>query len=349
MLRDFRSPFLAPRLAAYKYNVNGTTKTQSLGVGSASVVANGTGVSTVTWGRPFGRTAVTVVSPNNDVAAGSYAYNVSPFSSVTGTKVNTVDRTLTQSNGTVNGITLGWDQRDATRYTRRANVVRGDFDQTGIVALQVNTSGSGSVTINKRAVFSLTRNGTGDVTIVLRRAFATANITGAATCVGSSPLSCTLSCSGADTFRLRGFTANSTTPADGIFNVIIVGDLQGVGERTASTPVMSDQRKPILFGYHVTTTAGTQTLAIGTGDVTITKPNTGRCALTFTQAFAREAIVVACASFEASGQVVLANVDVSSSTGFEVKVYNASASLTDPVAGGGFSVIGVGFDDATEY
>lgn len=349
MLRDVRSRFLKPRLLAIRYTTASNVVTINQGIGSFKATSASTGSAVCTWTRQFARRPIIVASASaSDIANGGFVSGTAnTFPTALGHTFLSVDSTATADDGTVKALILGYDSRDATAYSRRANVVRGEMDQSKIVALRIDTSGSASTTINARAVFSLTRNGTGDVTVKLRSAFANASFVPVGTAVSTTGQIVNTTVTASDTFRFEVFTNGGTTAADGIVNLIVVGDAQGNGERVAAGPLMSDQRKPLLFGYSVIYAGGVPGYDLNSGDATLTDTATGRTTFTFQQAFRREPIVVAMPI--ANTGVQCCTLRASSSSAIEVGQFSAANALADCTDTSGFQLIGIGFDDSNEF
>lgn len=353
MLRDIRSSFLKPRLIALKYTTASSAVTINEGVGSAAITSAATGSGVITISRAFARRPICVANASSaNIAAGGFVAgtaNLYPTSSTHTLK--TVDSSATADDGTCHAVFLGYDYRDSLRYSRRTNVVRGELDLTRVLAFRVNTAGSGSVTINARNVSVLTRNGTGDITLSFRKAFAHTGVVAIATAVLDTGQIVMIGSTSSNSITLKSFTNGGTTAADAIINCIVIGDDQGGGqgptERVAATPAMTDQRKPVLFGYSTIYAAGVPGYDLNSGDATLADTATGRTTFTFREKFAREAIV--CAMPIANTGVQCCTIDTSSATGFEVKQFDSSNNLADCTNTSGFQLIGIGFDDSTEY
>jgi len=352
MLRDVRSSFLAPRLIGLKYTTASNAVTIGEGVGSASITSAGTGQGVIAFRRAFARRPIVVASPSSaDIAAGGYVITgTNTYPAATGLTVTTANSSVSADDGTCYMLALGYDQRDGTRYSRRSNVVRGEVDQGKIVALRIDTSKTTlatGITINNRAGFIWTRNGTGDVTITLRSAFAHTSFVAVGTAVSATGQQVMTDVTASNTVRVKVFTNGGTTPADGIVNLICYGDAQGPGERAVGNPLMNDQRRPQLFGYSIIYTSGVPTYDFNSGDATLAATATGRVTFTHRQAYRREPIVVALPIFNIATQCC--TIDNSSSTAFEVKNFSSGNALADCANGGGFQLIGIGWDDPSEY
>lgn len=352
MLRDIRHPYLSPRLVSLKYTTASNVVTINQGVGSATITSAATGSGVVTFSRAFARKPLLVATASsNDVAAGGFVSGTAnTYPTATGFTTKTVNSSATADDGTAYCLFLGYDQKDAVRRSRRANVVRGDLDQSKVVALRIDTSKTTiatGVTINARAVRAFTQNGTGDVTLSLRSAFANSSFVAVGTAVLATGQIVQVHVTNSDTVQVKVFTNGGTTPADGVVNLILVGDSQGPAERTAATPAMSDQRKPVLFGFSVIYSGGVPALDFNLGDATLVDTSTGVTTHVFTQAFARTPII--CAYPIANTGVQCCTISGDSSTGFVVRQFSSANAAADCTDASGYQVIGIGFDDGSEY
>lgn len=352
MLRDIRHAFLKPRLVPLKYTTASNVVTLSEGVGSATITSAATGSGVITFKRPFARKPLLVANASSaDIAAGGFVSGTAnTYPTATGHTTLSVNSSAVADDGTSSCLFLGYDMRDATRYSRRANVVRGDTDLVKIVALRIDTSKTtlaDGVTINNKGVRAFTQNGTGDVTISLCSAFAHTGFVAVATAVLTTGQIVMTNVTNSDTVQVKVFTNGGTTPANGIVNLLCVGDAQGPAERTAAGPAMSDQRKPIMFGWSVIYAAGVPGYDFNSGDATLTDTSTGVTTFAFTEAFRREPII--CAYPIANTGVQCCTVSGSSSTGFVVRQFSSANAAADCTNTSGFQVIGIGFDDPSEY
>jgi hypothetical protein len=170
MLRDVRSPFLAPRLVGVRYTVSGGTSV-SPGVTGTEFTSSGisAGAFTLALRRAFSRRGIFVGNASSiDVGLGGFiGGTANTFPGATGHKIISNNAGGTPTNGTVHGMYLGFDSGQQGRFKRSSNVIRCALDMGIIRALRVNTTNPGTVSINARN-FSLVRNGTGDVTITLK-------------------------------------------------------------------------------------------------------------------------------------------------------------------------------------
>lgn len=349
MLREIRSPFLAPRLLALKYTTAANVVTQSEGVGCATITSAATGSGVCTWKKAFARRPLVVATADGaNVAAGGFVNGTAnTFATATGHTMVTVNSSATADDGTCYALALGYDMKDATRYSRRSAIAWGEVDQTKIVACRIDTSGSGSVTINARNVSVVTRTGTGDLTIKLRTAFAHTGFVAVGTAIKTTGQIVQTQVTTADTVRVTVFTNGGTTPADGIVNLLLVGDAQGNSERACPAPCMSDQRMPIIFGYSVIYASGVPGYDFNSGDATLANTATGRTTFTFSRAFAREPIVVAMPVSNTGVQCC--TLRASSSSAIEIGQFSSANVLAVCTDTSGFQLIGVGWDDSSEY
>ena len=345
MLREIRNAFVGPRIVTFGYTTNSNAVTQIEGVGDVKITSAATGSGVASFYRAFGRNSIVVANTSSvDVAAGGFtAMTATP--SATGFTLISKNPSNAADDGTVYGVALGFEARDATRYRKDCNVLVCRDTSMRVQAFQVNTASSGTIVINKRNA-TLTRNGTGDVTLAFRSAFGNDAIC-IATPVGATCAVCNVAAVSATSCQIK-CTNSAGSAADAVFNLLVIGD----GSRNAGAairgPVRSDQRLPYLFGYTVIYTSGVPAYTINSGDATLTDTATGRATFTFKEAFARESIVCAM-PISAGTTMKRCQIDTSSSTGFEVKHFSAAPALEDPADTYGFNVIGIGFDDSTEY
>ena len=349
MQREIRSSFLNPRLQAFKYTTASNVVTISQGAGAAAITSAATGSGVLTFKPGCCRRPICVANASSvDIAAGGFASGTTnTYPAASGFTLKTVNSSAVADDGTCHAVFLGYDSRDATRYSRRANAVRSSLDHTRVLAFRCNTAGSGSVSINARNV-SVTSSTTGDIVLNFRTAFANSNPTVIATAVLGTGQIVMVDAVSASSVRLKSFTNGGTTAADAIINVIVVGDSQGPGEKAGGAmPTTSDQRKPIIFGYSVIYAAGVPGYDLNSGDATLVDTSGGTTTFTFREKFAREPII--CAMPITNTGVQCCTINTSSSTGFQVLQFSSANSLADCTNGGGFQLIGIGFDDATEY
>jgi hypothetical protein len=181
------------------------------------------------------------------------------------------------------------------------------------------------------------------MTLTLRSAYASTPVV-IATPKDAACRTALVSSTDSKTVRIQVFDKDGTAQ-DAIVNVIVIGDAQGTGERVSSTPAMSDQRKPIIFGYSLKYASGTPAIDIGTGDVTIS--GTTEVTFTPTLAYAREPII--CAMQIANAASRWCTITSAGTSTFKVKCWASGGTAVVPTDTAGFQLIGVGFDDACEY
>lgn len=347
MLREIRSPFLKPRIIPFKVTTAANVATIGNGIGDITATSDATGKAVVSVSRAFARRPIVVANASSaDVAAGGYVAGVTnTFPAATGTTLYTYDTSASGDDGSMYGIMLGYDMKDATRYGRRANVLRARRTKSAMIAFQVNTASSGTIVIGTKSA-SLVRNGTGDITLTFKPAFSNNAVSAIATPVSATAAVAMVASTDATSVRVKIFSTAGVA-ADGIVNIIVVGNYSMTGSCEHYAPVSSRQRKAIILGYSIVYASGAPGVDFNSGSATLTDTATGRCTFTFAQKFARETII--CAMPIANAATRYCTIDNSASTGFEVKNWSSAPALADPSDTAGFQVIGLGFDDACEY
>lgn len=350
MLRDVRCGFLKPRLIGLNYNAPGTGVTINAGKGSAAITSTVSGVAVITFARSYARRGCFVATAGSDVGSASYVGSAAVSNFPTALSYNPVSRnsSATHAGGTVHCLNLGFDSVETLRFKQDANVVRSEFDQGVLHAFKYDST-TPSISVGARH-FSIVKNGTGDVTLTFKNSAMSA-ATSAVVCaipVSASDLVCNISTVSGLSVRILTFSTGAVA-TDSPVNVLVYLDAQGTTERVACTPLMSTQRKPILFGYSVLYTAGAPVLesVLGSTDVTIANTATGRVTFTFANAFKRIPIMIATAGENTTTR--WCTIDNVTTSAFEVKNWTSAPALGNPTNGSGFQVIGIGFNDATEY
>ena len=347
MLRDVRSPFLRPRLFGVKYNTASNVYTQNTGIGFLKGTSGSSGSAVTTFVRAFARRGCVVANASSlDVGNGGFVGGTAnTFPQASSHTLVSNNKSGSPTDGTVHALFLGFDSKEFGRYKKTANVVRCDFDQGHIRAFRINTTSS-TITINGRNA-TLVKNGTGDVTITLKNTSAAVSLpVVVGTALSATTLICNTDAVTTTSFRIKlSNVAGSLT--DGIVNILCLTDDQGTAERVAATPLMSSQRKPILFGYSAVYASGAPGYDFNSGDATLVNTATGRVTFTFKEAFRREPIVVAMPIANSTTQTC--TIDNSSSTAFEVKNWTSGSALANPTDTAGFQLIGIGWDDPSEY
>lgn len=342
MLRDIKSPFLRPRLIPFTVTKS-TAYSLACGTGSVTPVAGSTGVTNLDFSTAFARTQISVVTAmSSDVASGGYA--VTNMGTASRIQVGTFAPAGTGDDGSFSGFTLGYDSPETQRCMRRANSVRSYNDAQRIEAFQVNTASE--ILIGKGRA-TLTINGTGDVTITLKQAFSSSAVSATATPVSATGAVCMIHSISASAIRVKCFTTAGVA-ADKTFNIIIVGSDSISTTRGSGSIVRTSQRKPVLFGYRIAYSSGVPDYSINSGDATLTDAGTGESAFVFRQAFRREPVIVA-STIAGAGTTRYSTITGSTSAGFTVLQFDSTPSAADPADNAGFSVVGIGFDDPSEY
>ena len=348
MLRDVRMGFLKPRLLGFNYKTASNVVTMNAGVGSAVISSSAAGTASHTFTRSFARRGLFVATAGSDVANAAYVGGTNnTFPTALGFSPIARNASASNTDGTVHCLHLGFDSLETLRFKQDANVVRSEFDQGVLQAFRYNSTTP--TILNGARQFSIVKSGTGDVTLTFKNApSGSKNCVVCAIPVSASALVCNISTVSGLSVRILTFsTAGSATDAQ--VNVLVYQDAQGPSEKVSCTPLMSSQRKPILFGYSVLYASGAPTLesVLGSTDVTIANTATGRVTFTFAQGFQRAPVMIATAINNTATRYC--TIDNVSNTAFEVKNWSSAPALANPTDGSGFQVIGIGFNDATEY
>ena len=344
MLRELKTAFLRPRLIGFKATAASGVATLGSGLNEVTVASSGTGIVTSTFKQPFNRTAITVGALSSaDVAAGGYIqYNATPGG--VSTQLKTCANGGSADDGTVYGLTLGYDSSDATRYRKDAYVVHASRRVSRLLGFQVNTATSSIVIGGRHA--TLSKTGTGDVTLTLRTAFGNANVVAIPTIVGTTALSIGVESTSASQVRIKIFNSGGTA-TDATFNLLVFGSNDRDGTYQIGGSVENEQRKPRLIAGHIRYDgSGVPSIIVGTGDYTLVDTATGRATLTYKEAFRREAIVVCTLGI---GTSVWPTVTASSASAVEIRNHNAAGTLQDPGSNGGAMFLALGSDDPSEY
>jgi hypothetical protein len=147
----------------------------------------------------------------------------------------------------------------------------------------------------------------------------------------------------ADEFQLATLdSSNSFTEYPTNFMILV--EESHVAHLEQGRVVQCPFRKPRMLAIYITISKGTPSISTGVGHATVADTGTGRYTLTYTDAFAREPVVVA--SCHHSGTNTFASIRSSSATGVEVNCSNALGALADPT---GMYVLIVGSDSSEDY
>ena len=347
MLRQIRSAFNSPRLCYCKYASSGSTISQTVGVGGIKLTSSGTGIGNAVMNRTFGRNAIVVASPSSaDIDGGGTVSGTIPSAS-SFTLTTAAHNGGAADDGTAYAMVLGYDARDATRGTPTNGILTSRIGGTRLEGF-VFDGATSTITVGAKNA-TLTKNGTGDFTLTFRNPFGTGKTVAVASCVAAR-VAMVESCD-AKSVRIKMYVTSSAAASDATaVHVLVAGsDSNNNGEATLSMPVMSSSRKPRIFGYSVTYTTQAPAYTIGTGDATLADTAVGSATFTFTTPFARAPVVVAMPVGPALNTVKFCQINSCTATAVNVKILTAAAGAVDPDDGNGFNLIGLGWDDATEY
>lgn len=339
MLRTLKHDFAQPRLLAVGATSSGGSAT--VGINSDdiySATSGATGKITLTPRYGFRRAPIAVVTSDwNSIAAngGGYVDGTTAASSLTiGTHSGGAGA---GDDGTLNGLILGYNEADAVRSRKRAYEVNANLCRPKLYLFKV-TPATPAINIGNYHG-TLVKNGTGDVTITFNEPFGNGNVVAVATTIlgtrAEIHASATIS-----TVRVKVF-ANGVA-SDSPFYCVVMGQesLEKIGVQ--QDRVLVPGVKPRLVAGIITYSGGVPAVTVGTGAFTLTDTGTGDVAVAFTDAFAREPIVVASPNTATLVTVKAA----ASTTGFSLTHFNAAGTAADPTS---LHFMAFGFDDDSEY
>lgn len=334
MLREVKIAHLRPRIIPIKFTNSGTL-TINNGSRELTGVRNSTGDVTLTMSEPFARTPIMLsnIAGTNGANGGysSTAATASTFNNIARNQAGTV------TDSDIQGLIFGFDSSSST--TCQPQLVKATQNLPRIELFQVNTTTSTIVIGASKA--TLVKNGTGDVTLTLKNAFRSSEVTAFVAIVGATTLSPRTVSATPTTINIKIFDTASTA-AEGIVNIAVFGwDCKEPTQKGESI-LQSSQRKPRMLLFQVV--AASSTLSIGSEDGTCVRNNGGDYTMTFLKPFRREPL---CFPFGATtGSANRIRVVTQSST---------SVNIINESAGGGGSdtnhcgVLVFGFDDPSQY
>ena len=291
--------------------------------------------------KPFARAPIVVVGAGADISDGGAAFP-NPAATVSTISLNGISGGASAEVGGLEALALGYEVADTTVYSGSLKSgLRSSFRAPVIIEGQVAADGTKNI---GGSTFTSVKNSTGNYTITFTRAF------------GRLPTVVPTTFTRNGAAHVKSKTNNSVTiqtynaadsAADIKFNFVAYGSSSG-------HEVSLDQgglievgfRKPRIIGLKVTYSSGVPSIAIGTGLASVADTGTGIATLTYTEAFAREPIIIAGPE---TGNVRWVSLASSTSTGVALEFSNASGTLADPANAAGANVIIIGSDDAAEY
>lgn len=348
MLREIKEEHLYSRLIGFTADQASVVAEIGTSEQEGTISDGGAGTSTITLSRPFGRAPV-VVGGLVDAAidGGYFILSAAPTVSTIQVQTNRATDGLT-TDATYGCIALGWESPVTDRVAHAK--LKAARKRARLIAVQIDTAGSGTVNLGKGEVASISRTGTGDVTITLARPFQTQDAIGTisypvvavGTVVSANPNRAVKMFSAtASTIRFKVFSAGSVA-ADETFNAFILGwDTTETGVNSSSA-VMTGQRKPRLVSGVITVAAGTPAASVNTTDFSVGDTGTGVITVTLTNKFERAPIVIA--SCNGNSRAVVNTVAADS---FIIETGNAGGANAD--LSGDVHFMALGFDDTNDY
>lgn len=345
MLRTLKHAFNAPRLLAVKATSGAGACTVNISPDDIITAASAsTGKSYLTLGDSFQRPGVCVGSPFQSVgASGALLIDADPTEFIQ--SFLTHDGT-NPDDGAFNAFILGYDSQitDYIGYGKQLAPfeVYNAWNSARIELFKVTPHATTPTISIGNSKATLTRNGTGDYTITLKRPFSSDNVVAVGTVYKDTAahlhiVSCT-----ASAIRVLVGTAGAASDAAPFYLAVQGSDNPQYGSRHRKVTKVSD-RLPRLIAGHISYSGGTPSIVCGTDDFTLTDSGTGAVNVAFTNPFAREPIVIA--NKNSAGFVTIGT-PLDATTSCNLFSFNNSAVAADP---GDVHFMAFGFDDATEY
>ena len=322
--RDIRHAFVSPRIIPFKYTSNGASApTKAFGGDLTLTSGGGAGAVVFSIDKPFARNALVFASVGTDVADGGGCWESAQLTNSALT-MQSVNASGSIDDGTVYGFMLGYDSANTSHHGKKVSRLVCNRRHSRMLGFQVDTSSSGSIVINSGQA-TISRTGTGDVTVTLNalHAFGSTDVVVVATPLDDASHRVVVESTSANTFRLKRFDSSGTAQ-DGPLNVIVIGFEQAIDHGGARSLVKNTQLKPRVVAGKINETGGTPAVSIGTGDYTIVDDGVGTYTVTFTNAFAREPIIVA-----TSASASFCCIVNQSATGFRFRVTDAAGNASD--------------------
>lgn len=339
MLRELQSLHLAPQLFALKARYTGGVPAMTMGINDVSSVDDvGTGDVRINLKNKFvANSSVTTqyaaaaaVAPV--LAAGNAVNNIR--SEATISKIRLGDATTDVD---FDVIYAGWQAVNSTDLTI-PNSVRCNLVAPRMIVMRISTT-TPTVSAGASQVQSITKNGTGDVTVVLKTAF------GAVPCIvygnetaTTRRLTTIPANTNAGQFRVTA-TNTGGTAVEATFTVILLGgdstDITGGNQNIVDI----QGRMPRLISFGVDQAAGANIIYFGSKDGTFSDDGTGIYTFTFSKAFARTPFWAGSANTPGITATAI------SSTAISIRTDNSGGSAADSQS----SIVIIGFDEASEY
>lgn len=338
MLREVKNAHLKPCLYPLAATSSGSTATAVSGGSDFTLTSGGTGQVTATFKSPLSRAAVCVATPSSaNVAANGSAYLSAAPTVAAATLVT--QAAGSPDDGTVYAILCPFGSNETLSFQHDAHVVRSSVDRPILHAFKVDTTTSGTINIGARHA-SISRAGTGDVTLTFSRPFGGSQVVAVATPILGTRAEIGIHSISATAVRVKLTVAGTGT--DGSFYLMVLGSDSRDSVWGRRRIVENTQRHPRFMPIVITYTAGAPAVTVGSGLVTLTDTGTGDVALAFAKPFKREPIVVA--SSVGAGLVTVKA--AATASGVSITNFDTGGSAADPTA---IHLFVLGFDDATEY
>lgn len=346
MLRAIRSPHVRPRLIGYSVTTAASAvNTPNVGIHEATFTnADNDNELDAALVHPFSRVPVHVASPGVGIGDGGTAY-ITADPTISALSATSISGAGAADVGQIMNLILGHDSADTNRtganVRENLHPVYGSFRRGRIITGQV--SGTGAVSIGGSS-FTATKNGTGDYTINFDVPFArtpVAVVTVKGTSEGASARVESIS---AGSMNILAFDAANSASSEVVNFIVLGADSADEYAMQRGGVIRTRGLDPRLLSFHVSALATTPVLDVGDGDASITDNGVGDITLTYTNAFAREPIVIATSG---GATDAWASVSSSSSTAARIELTDATASgLGDP---SDLHVLVLGFDNADEF
>lgn len=298
MLRTIKSPYAGIRLVPGKVSYSGGTPSVSLYKGNfgATVTDTGTGVVGLTLKDP----GAAVLGGWATAVTDKYSASVTTLS-LTSVVISASDDSGSPADTDIFFVLAVCDQRALIYDHFNLRAVTAAMADSEILAVEVDTSGSGAF-LNSHPHSrdaTLTRNGTGDVTVSISKPFQIAPVVIArATETGNNA---TVSSTAVNSFRVKLWDATSSSAAvDGTCTVLVFGQRSKHQGGHLRRSIKNSRPKPYLFPFKIAYAGGTSgTLAQGSEVLSLGSVSVGTFPLTFVKAFKTKPIVISGSSLAA--------------------------------------------------
>lgn len=345
MLRPIKTTVSRPRLIAYSgETLSANAVSVPVGTSEATFTGDTTNAGLVAAFRePFHRGVVAIATAGANIADGGTARIPASGTSKSQIETRTVNGSGTADIGGVECLALGFDSSIITTNATKLNMfdsVTATFRSPVAVIGEVSSSGSKLI---GGSTFSVAKTGTGAYTVTFSNAFGTIPVVVATPVTTTAGFSVHIKTKARNEFTVATFNeANSAT--DCAFNFIAYGSMKSYDHRLLKGPSVDiGFRKPRMLAFRIPYSGGVPSVDIGVGQGTVVDTDVGRLTLNYTEAFAREPIVLATSEH---GTNYWATVHTSNASSCLIEISGSTGTLGDPTA---VHIIVVGSDDAVEY